>query len=136
MLARRAALEAAGGIDAIRHNIIDDCALGRAMKAQGPIWLGLTDRAVSPCGPMSILPTSARWWRASAYAQLGYSPLVLAGTLAGPGAGLYRAGDDGAVRLGHFADGRLAGLDHHGGDVPADAALLSPVAASGAWRCR
>ena len=41
------ALEAAGGIAAIRHNIIDDCALGRAMKAQGPIWLGLTDRAVS-----------------------------------------------------------------------------------------
>ena len=47
MLARRAALEKAGGIAAIRHNIIDDCALGRAMKRQGPIWLGLTDRAVS-----------------------------------------------------------------------------------------
>ena len=45
--AARAALEAAGGIAAIRHNIIDDCALARAMKAQGPIWLGLTDRAVS-----------------------------------------------------------------------------------------
>ena len=47
MLARRSALDAAGGIDAIRHNIIDDCALARAMKRQGPIWLGLTDRAVS-----------------------------------------------------------------------------------------
>ena len=46
MLARRDALEKAGGIAAIRHNIIDDCALGRVMKAQGPIWLGLTDRAV------------------------------------------------------------------------------------------
>jgi len=33
---RRAALSA------IRHNIIDDCALGRAMKAQGGrFWLGL-----------------------------------------------------------------------------------------------
>ncbi|HYS46163.1 MAG TPA: glycosyltransferase, partial [Rhizomicrobium sp.] len=47
MLARRQALEKAGGLAAIRHNIIDDCALGRRMKAQGPIWLGLTDRAVS-----------------------------------------------------------------------------------------
>ena len=47
MLARRDALEKAGGLAAIRHNIIDDCALGRAMKRQGPIWLGLTDRAVS-----------------------------------------------------------------------------------------
>ena len=58
------ALEAAGGIDAIRHNIIDDCALGRAMKAQGPIWLGLTDRAVSACGPMTHFATSATWCRA------------------------------------------------------------------------
>ncbi len=47
MLARKSALDAAGGIDAIRHHIIDDCALARAMKTQGPIWLGLTDRAVS-----------------------------------------------------------------------------------------
>src|SRR6202000_2346551 len=55
MLARRTSLEKAGGIEAIRHNIIDDCALGRAMKAQGPIWLGLTDRAVSvrPYGHIS-----------------------------------------------------------------------------------
>ena len=35
MLARREALESAGGIAAIRHNIIDDCALGRAMKRRG-----------------------------------------------------------------------------------------------------
>ena len=43
----------------------------------------------------------------SAYAQLGYSPLLLAGTLLGLGAGLSRAGADGAVRLGHCR--RLAG---------------------------
>src|SRR6185312_5181479 len=47
MLARRSALDAAGGIAAIRNQIIDDCALACIMKAQGPIWLGLTDRAVS-----------------------------------------------------------------------------------------
>ena len=38
----RDALEAAGGIEAIRSSLIDDCALGRSMKKQGAIWLGLT----------------------------------------------------------------------------------------------
>ena len=47
MLVRRTALEAAGGIDSIRHEIIDDCALGRRLKAQGPIRLSLTYRAAS-----------------------------------------------------------------------------------------
>jgi hopene-associated glycosyltransferase HpnB len=82
MLARRSALEAAGGIDAIRHNIIDDCALARAMKAQGPIWLGLTDRAVS-LRPYERLSEIRQMVSRSAYAQLDYSPLLLAATLAG-----------------------------------------------------
>jgi hopene-associated glycosyltransferase HpnB len=82
MLARRGALEKAGGIAAIRHNIIDDCALGRAMKAQGPIWLGLTDRAVS-LRPYPHISDIRHMVTRTAYAQLGYSPLVLAGTLLG-----------------------------------------------------
>jgi hopene-associated glycosyltransferase HpnB len=82
MLARRGALERAGGIAAIRHNIIDDCALGRAMKAQGPVWLGLTDRAVSLRSYPHIADIRHMVTR-TAYAQLGYSPLVLAGTLLG-----------------------------------------------------
>jgi hopene-associated glycosyltransferase HpnB len=82
MLARRDALEKAGGIAAIRHNIIDDCALGRAMKAQGPVWLGLTDRAVS-LRPYPHLSDIRHMVTRTAYAQLGYSPLVLAGTLLG-----------------------------------------------------
>ena len=82
MLARRQALESAGGIAAIRHNIIDDCALGRAMKRQGPIWLGLTDRAVS-LRPYEHLSDIRHMVTRSAYAQLGYSPLVLVGTLFG-----------------------------------------------------
>ncbi len=69
MLARRTALEAAGGIAAIRHNIIDDCALARAMKAQGPIWLGLTDRAVS-LRPYEHLTEIRRMVARSAYAEL------------------------------------------------------------------
>ena len=44
MLVRADALRAAGGIEVIRDALIDDCALARAMKKQGPIWLGLTDR--------------------------------------------------------------------------------------------
>jgi hopene-associated glycosyltransferase HpnB len=84
MLARRAALEKAGGIAAIRHNIIDDCALGRTMKRHGPIWLGLTDRAVS-LRPYDHIADIRHMVSRSAYAQLGYSPLVLAGTMLGLG---------------------------------------------------
>jgi hopene-associated glycosyltransferase HpnB len=82
MLARRQALEKAGGLTAIRANIIDDCALGRAMKRQGPIWLGLTDRAVS-LRPYDHISDIQHMVTRTAYAQLGYSPLVLAGTLLG-----------------------------------------------------
>jgi len=81
MLIKREALEKAGGIDAIRSEIIDDCAMGRLMKAQGPVWLGLTDRSVSvrPYSFGDIRKMVSR----SAYAQLGYSSLQLAGTVLG-----------------------------------------------------
>ena len=82
MLARRTALEAAGGLEAIRHNIIDDCALARVMKKQGPIWLGLTDRAVS-LRPYPHLADIRKMVARSAFAQLDYSPILLAGTLIG-----------------------------------------------------
>jgi len=82
MLARADALQAAGGIAAIRTAIIDDCALGAAMKQQGPIWLGLTDRAESQ-RPYVSLGEIGRMISRSAYAQLDYSPLILAGSLAG-----------------------------------------------------
>ena len=47
MLVRSDALKAAGGIDAIRNALIDDCSLAKLLKAQGPIWLGLTERVHS-----------------------------------------------------------------------------------------
>ena len=82
MLVRREALSAAGGIEAIRAAIIDDCALGRLMKAQGPIWLGLTERAhsIRSYGGFGAI---GRMVARSAYAQLGYSPLILLGTILG-----------------------------------------------------
>ncbi|GAA4330799.1 glycosyltransferase [Pigmentiphaga soli] len=81
MLVRRAALEAAGGIDAIRGEIIDDCALAARLKSQGAIWLGLTRRAVS-VRPYDHLGEIRRMVARTAYAQLDYSPLLLAGTIA------------------------------------------------------
>nr|WP_295662263.1 glycosyltransferase [Polymorphobacter sp.] len=82
MLVDRAALERAGGIAAIRRSLIDDCALARVMKAQGPIALLLTDRSVSLRAYPRIGDIGAMISR-SAYSQLDYSPLLLAGTLLG-----------------------------------------------------
>jgi hopene-associated glycosyltransferase HpnB len=43
ILIRPAALARAGGMEAIRHEIIDDCALARAVKQTGGrVWLGMT----------------------------------------------------------------------------------------------
>ena len=82
MLVRHDALAQAGGIAAVRNALIDDCALGAVLKRQGRIWLGLTDRSHSVRGydtAGSIVAMTAR----SAYAQLGYNPLALVGTILG-----------------------------------------------------
>jgi len=103
MLVQRRALNAAGGIAAVRGELIDDCALGRLLKREGPIWLGLTNRARSLRAFRSvgeIRPMISR----SAYAQLRYSPWLLIGTvlaiavtcLAPP---ILVAGTTGAARL-------------------------------------
>ncbi|HEY1426579.1 MAG TPA: glycosyltransferase [Caulobacteraceae bacterium] len=82
MLVRREALAGAGGIAAIRAEIIDDCALAARLKTQGPIWLGLTRTSVS-LRPYRTTGEIGRMVARSAYAQLGYSPWLLAGTIAG-----------------------------------------------------
>ncbi len=82
MLVRRDTLETAGGIEAIRHEIIDDCALARLMKAHGNIWIGLTELAES-IRPYNGVSEVGKMVSRSAYAQLSYSPLVLAGTVMG-----------------------------------------------------
>jgi hopene-associated glycosyltransferase HpnB len=106
MLVRRRALEAAGGLEAIAGAIIDDCALAARMKRQGPIWLGLTDRARS-LRPYESLGAIGRMVRRSAFAQLGFSPWLLLATTAGmfvlylapPMVGLFAVG---AARLAGF----------------------------------
>ena len=82
MLVRRDALERAGGIAAIRHALIDDCAFGALMKREGPIWLGLTERARS-IRPYDDARSIADMISRSAYAQLDYSRVKLAGAIAG-----------------------------------------------------
>jgi hopene-associated glycosyltransferase HpnB len=84
MLVRRDALGEAGGIEAIRGSLIDDCALGKKLKSVGPIWLGLTDLAHS----LRPYPQLGDIWRMvsrSAYDQLRYSPVLLAGVAAAMG---------------------------------------------------
>jgi hopene-associated glycosyltransferase HpnB len=82
MLVDRAALQEIGGIAAIRDRLIDDCALGKAMKAKGPVWLGLAEDVVSLRG-------YPRWGDAwmliarSAFTQIGFSTAMLAVTVLG-----------------------------------------------------
>jgi hopene-associated glycosyltransferase HpnB len=83
ILIRRAALERIGGIARIRRELIDDCALARAVKdSGGHVWLGLSDTAAS-IRPYRTFGEIGRMISRSAYTQLGYSPLVLAGVVAG-----------------------------------------------------
>jgi hopene-associated glycosyltransferase HpnB len=82
MLVRRETLDAAGGLEAVRSALIDDCALGALMKGQGPIWLGLTESVDS----LRAYPTFADFHRMvarSAFAELRYSPLRLVGAIGG-----------------------------------------------------
>ncbi|MGW4206196.1 glycosyltransferase [Streptomyces sp. NPDC004726] len=69
--------------ESIRQAVIDDVSLGRAVqRSGGRIWLGLAERVES----VRPYPRLADLWRMvsrSAYAQLRYSPLLLAGTVAG-----------------------------------------------------
>jgi hopene-associated glycosyltransferase HpnB len=83
MLIRRAALKRAGGLEPIKGALIDDVALGTLLKRAGNrLWLGLTTdiRSARP------YPDLASLWHMiarSAYVQLRYNPLLLAGTLLG-----------------------------------------------------
>lgn len=82
MLIRTDTLSRAGGIAMIRDALIDDCSLAAVMKMQGPIWLGLTERVHSIRVSERIEDIHAMVSR-SAYAQLRYSPTLLALTLIG-----------------------------------------------------
>jgi hopene-associated glycosyltransferase HpnB len=83
VLLRQAALLRIGGLAAIRAEVIDDCALARAVKRSGgAIWMGLTRKSVSMRAYTSLDEIRDLIAR-TAFTQLGYSTLVLLGTLAG-----------------------------------------------------
>jgi hopene-associated glycosyltransferase HpnB len=82
VLIRRRALERIGGITAISGALIDDVALATAVKRGGRIWLGHSRLARS----IRPYPGFGDIWRMvarSAYVQLRYSPVLLAGTTLG-----------------------------------------------------
>jgi hopene-associated glycosyltransferase HpnB len=80
MLLRRAALEDSGGLGAIGGAIIDDCALARRIKMRHALWLGLSDRVHSTRACESLSDIRNMIVR-SAYAQLHFSPVLLASTV-------------------------------------------------------
>jgi hopene-associated glycosyltransferase HpnB len=76
ILIRASTLDRIAGIDGIRDEIIDDCALARRVKSVGKVWLG-------PAGGTASI-REYRSWRAiwdmivrSAFAQLYYSAVML-----------------------------------------------------------
>ena len=141
MLIRRGALEAAGGLAPIRGALIDDVAMGRLIKGQrGRCWLGVTREVVS----VRPYPRLASLWQMvarSAYTQLRYSPVVLAGTLTGllflyalpPAWRGHRAGRRAGRRVRRYGGGRHARrgpgrLGAHVAELPAHAAAVPAVA--------
>lgn len=83
ILIRPAALERAGGVAAIRSEIIDDCALAAAVKrTRGKVWLGLTQETCSLRAYGSFTEIE-RMIARTAFNQLGHSAWLLMGAVAG-----------------------------------------------------
>ena len=83
MLIRREALERSGGLSPIHGALIDDVAIGTMIKrVRGRTWLGLSRQVVS-VRPYPGLSSLWQMVARSAYTQLNYSPVLLAGTLIG-----------------------------------------------------
>jgi hopene-associated glycosyltransferase HpnB len=83
MLIRPEALRAAGGIAAIRNQIIDDCALAEAVKQSGGrVWLGLTPNTYSQRAYGSFEEIE-RMIARTAFNQLKHSSFLLGGAIVG-----------------------------------------------------
>jgi hopene-associated glycosyltransferase HpnB len=81
MLVDRNALHRAGGLAAIRGELIDDCALARLLKPHGPIRIALTDRVRSMRAYRSF-GELRRMIARTAFTQLRCSPGRLGATVA------------------------------------------------------
>ena len=88
MLVRADALGAVNGVESLKGDLIDDCALARRVKDISPttkIWLGLAGDEAASRRDNRSLGSVWNMVARTAYAQLGFSPLLLAGTLLGMG---------------------------------------------------
>jgi hopene-associated glycosyltransferase HpnB len=82
ILLRNDALTRIGGLTAIRGEVIDDCALARAIKhSGGKIWMGLTRASLSKRAYITFAEIRDMIAR-TAFSQLRYSPVLLLGTMA------------------------------------------------------
>jgi hopene-associated glycosyltransferase HpnB len=82
MLIRSSALARIGGIAAIRDQLIDDCALARAVKSGGRIWLGPT-AAASSLRRYQSWTEIGRMISRTAFTQLRHSTILLFAVCAG-----------------------------------------------------
>jgi hopene-associated glycosyltransferase HpnB len=83
ILLRREALERIGGFAAIHSEVIDDCALARAVKRTGGhLWMGLTRQSIS-LREYRTLSEIRDMIARTAFTQLRCSALLLGGTLIG-----------------------------------------------------
>ena len=83
ILLKAEALKSAGGLAAMKDRLIDDCALGQAVKSNGNgIWLGLAAHSDSLRRYLNL----GEFWQMvarSAYVQLRHSPVLLVVSVAG-----------------------------------------------------
>jgi len=83
VLVKTEILERAGGLEAIRGALIDDCALARLLKEHGGrLWLGLTDQSRS-LRRYETFSHIEQMISRTAFNQLNHSSLLLVGTIAG-----------------------------------------------------
>src|SRR5262249_34455251 len=83
ILIRPEALQRAGGIEAIRGDVIDDCALARRVKESGGrVWLGMADgtRSIRPYGSFAGI---GHMISRGAFNQLRHSAWMLMLAIAG-----------------------------------------------------
>ena len=86
VLIRRAALDAIGGIAAMRGALIDDCTLGALVKHTSPgrtIWLGLADQEVVSLRDNRAFGSIWTMVTRTAFTQLHHSSALLLGAVAG-----------------------------------------------------
>ena len=82
ILIRRQTLLSANTLKTVRGHLIDDCAIGKGIKARGPIWLGISKDTHSLRAYQSLEDVWNMVTR-TAFRQLGYSSILLFVTVVG-----------------------------------------------------